>query len=384
MATAVVDIASDLVRKKWMREGLIQASHKSFWSSLSGNSAESVVYQSNNENAADGHTVVFDFDGNLAGEGFLGKETATGKGEQKRKFSDKLTVKRTRHVVDNGDKFDGVNIGDLSVTQHEDSRRKLGDLFMRVKDQSLYDAGQGYLARDVGNNNPTHIIRPNARANIGALTSGDVLGFDFMMELEHVIKTGNGFTSGARRAPLKPYMTADGRPYWLFVVDSYMSLALKKETKFQNIMQNADIRGANNRLISGVLGKIGSLVIVEAGTFFGSSSANSLVKTAVEIPGLRTVDASGTFSGTTTAQSGVVASRGLIMGAGALQIGFGKQPDYKFKESEDFGINSESAVEAWWNVQKCKLVAENEDYSQAKVAGIDYGIVTVETYATTI
>lgn len=383
MATAVVDIASDLVRKKWMREGLIQASHKSFWSSLTGNSAESVVYQANNENAADGHTVVFDFDGNLSGEGFSGKESATGKGEQKRKFSDKLIVQRTRHVVDNGDKFDGVNIGDLSITQHEDSRRKLGDLFMRVKDQTLYDAAQGYLARDVGNNNPTHIIRPNARANIGALTSSDVLGFDFMMELEHVIKTGTGFTSGSRRAPLKPYMTADGRPYWLFVIDSYMSLSLKKETKFQNIMQNADIRGANNRLISGVLGKIGSLVIVEAGTFFGSSSSNKLVKTSVEIPGLRTVDASGTFLGAGT-QSGIVASRGVIMGAGALQIGFGKQPDYKFQESTDFAINSESALEAWWNVQKCKLVAENEDYSQAKVAGIDYGMITVETYAATI
>ena len=83
-------------------------------------------------------------------------------------------------------------------------------------------------------------------------------------------------------------------------------------------------------------------------------------------------------------QSGIVASRGVIMGAGALQIGFGKQPDYKFQESTDFAINSESALEAWWNVQKCKLVAENEDYSQAKVAGIDYGMITVETYAATI
>ena len=47
----------------------------------------------------------------------------------------------TRHWLE----FDGVDIGDLSITQHSDSRSKLGDQFIRFKDQSLFDAAQGNL-----------------------------------------------------------------------------------------------------------------------------------------------------------------------------------------------------------------------------------------------
>jgi len=68
MSTAVVALDSDLVRKKWMREGLVQAASKSFWNTYSGSTKDSIVFQANNLNASDGHTVVFDFDGNLSGK----------------------------------------------------------------------------------------------------------------------------------------------------------------------------------------------------------------------------------------------------------------------------------------------------------------------------
>ncbi len=83
MTTAVVSITSDLVRKKWIREGLLQAKSKSFWSAYTGKTKDSIVMQSNDTGSADGHTVVFDMDGNLAGKAYKGKTTAFGKGEQK-------------------------------------------------------------------------------------------------------------------------------------------------------------------------------------------------------------------------------------------------------------------------------------------------------------
>ena len=132
MATAVVPYGSDLERRKWMREGLIQSASKSFWSPMTGSTKDAVVFQANNESADSGHTVVFDFDGNLSGRAIKGKDTAFGKGEEKRKFSDKLTVERYRLVVDNGDKFDGKAIGDLSILlnpchwQHQGQHRGIG------------------------------------------------------------------------------------------------------------------------------------------------------------------------------------------------------------------------------------------------------------------
>ena len=43
MATGQVRLGSDLERKQWMREGLVQAASKSFWSPMTGNTMDSVV-----------------------------------------------------------------------------------------------------------------------------------------------------------------------------------------------------------------------------------------------------------------------------------------------------------------------------------------------------
>ena len=376
MATNVVSITSDLKRKKWMREGLVQAASKSFWNAYQGNSKDSIVFQSNNASAADGHTVVFDFDGNLVGKAIKGKDTAYGKGEQKRKFSDKITVERYRLVADNGDEFDGVDVGDLSTAQHGDSRTKLGDLFVRFKDQMLFDAAQGLVGQA-----PTHII------DLGTTFTNAQL-----LNIENTIKTSQGFTTGGIRRPLDPFRLADGSPIWLFVIDSAMKNILLQDSTIATLLQTADVRGNNNRAISHVLGKIGSLLIVEAPNFFGTTTGAvpgwAFDDSTIEISGLRQYSTITPTTSPWTGQatfnyaSGTVHSRGLIMGAGALQIGFGKMPDYKYQASPDFAIKSESAVEFWTQSQKTRLVAEQTDYTQAKIAGIDYGIIAVDLEVT--
>lgn len=380
MATAQVRLGSDLERKQWMREGLVQAASKSFWSPLTGTTMDSVVFQAKNESAGSGHTVVFDFDGNLSGKAKKGKETAYGTGETKRKFSDKLTVERYRLVVDNGDKFDGANIGDLTINEHSDSRTRLGDLFVRFKDQSLFDAAQGLITT---NNDviqtPTHVIDLGTTFNWNVLT-----------DIEKTIKTSTGFTTGGVRRPLQPYKLQNGEPVWLYIIDAHMASILRKDTAgYQNILRSADVRGDGNRLINGVIGKIGSLIIMEAPLFFGATDGTTsgfgFNSSEIEISGLRQYDGADPATALWTGQEGFsyastnLHSRGLILGAGALQLGFGKQPDYKFQESQDFAISAESAVEFWMEAQKTRLVAESGgDYKAAKLAGYDYGVVVTD------
>ena len=126
-ATGVVQINSELIRKGWMVEGIVQGKSKSWWSPLIGSTKAAIVYQVNDFGAGNGHTVVFDYSGNLSGEGFEDKEQAYGKGEAKKKFSDKLIVKRVRYAVDNGDEYDAVNIGDLELSMHQNSRTLLSN-----------------------------------------------------------------------------------------------------------------------------------------------------------------------------------------------------------------------------------------------------------------
>lgn len=380
MATAQVRLGSDLERKQWMREGLVQAASKSFWSPMTGNTMDSVVFQAKNETAGSGHTVVFDFDGNLSGKARKGKETAYGTGEAKRKFSDKLTVERYRLVVDNGDKFDGVNIGDLTINEHSDSRTKLGDLFVRFKDQALFDAAQGLITtnNDVVQT-ASHVI------DLGTTFTWNVLS-----DIEKTIKTSTGFTTGGVRRPLQPYKLQNGEPVWLYVIDAHMANILRKDTAgYQNILRSADVRGDGNRLLTGVIGKIGSLIVMEAPLFFGATAGTTsgfgFNDSEIEISGLRQYDGADPATALWTGQEGFnyastnLHSRGLILGAGALELAFGKQPDYKFQESQDFAITAESAVEFWMEAQKTKLVSESGgDYKAAKLAGYDFGVVVTD------
>lgn len=380
-ATAVVRYGSELQRKGWMVRGLVQARATSFWEGLTGGQ-DSVVYQENDLSKGAGHEVVFDFDGNLTSKAHVDKEQAFGNSEQKKKFSDKLRVRRLRWSVDNGDEFDAINIDSLDLTTHEDSRSKLSDLFIRAKDQFLFDAAQGFLS----NNGATHTILPNGKATIGDLVAADTASYDFMMDVEDIAKSGDGFTTGDKRRPMEPFTLANGKRMWLWIIDSRVARDIRKDDGFIGVMANADYRGSDNRLIKGVIGEIGSLIVIEAQNFFGVSSSKVIGKTEVEVCGLRKLDSNGLFEGEIGfgASGAVIASRSLLLGRGALQIGMGKMPDYRWRDSEDFGIKSESALITYMNVQKTVLLAENEDYEDAKVAGYDYGVCVIDTYFKTI
>lgn len=381
MATAIVPLSSELKRKAWLREGLIQGASKSFWAPYTGKTADSIIYVAKEPSAKSGHTVVFDFDGNLSGKAIKGKETAYGKGEQKRKFSDKITVERYRMPVDNGDSFDGVDIGDLSITQHSDSRAKLADLYVRFKDQAIFDTGQGIAQPNTAGSvyTPSHTIDLVSTFN-----------FNTLVDLETTLRTSQGFTTGGIRAPLKPFMMSNGEPIWLYVIDAAQAAMLRKDTAgYQTLVRSGDFRGNMNANFTGLIGKLGRLLIVEAGNFFGFTTAGGgtggagfgIDDSEVEMSGLRQYDATNAawtgMPGFDYATSSLK-SRGMLMGAGAIQFAMGKEPDYKFQESQDFAINAESALETWLEVKKTRLIAENQKYKQAKVSEIDYGVVVTD------
>ena len=379
--TGIVAYDSELVRKGWILKGLVQARSTSFWDGMTGMSEDAIIYQKNDFAVKEGHEVHFQMDGNLVGEAHVDKEQAWGNSEQKKLFSDSLRVRRLRWSVDNGDKFDAKNVGDLSLAEHGDSRTKLADLFIRAKDQMIFDAMVGFLHGEA----PTHRILPNGKTDIASLVADDNFTYNFAMDVEDVIKSGRGYSVGGTRRPLEPYKLADGRRVWLMVIDSRQSRDIRKDNNFVSIASSADVRGEGNILLKGVIGELGAFIVIEAQTAFGKGSEN-IGKSKVEIAGLRKVDSTGLFEGQDGygASGTVIASRGLILGRGAIQIGFGKQPDYKFKSSQDFDIKSESALEVWMNVQKTILNTENTDYDDAKVSGHDYGVIVFDTYYATV
>lgn len=378
MPTNVVPIGSDLKRKKWMLEGLIQAASISVWGPYTGTTSDSVIHQVNNKSAEAGHNVTFQYDGNLAGSAVKGKTTARGKGEQKKLFSSSTTVDRYRIPVDNGDAFDAVDVNNLGTSQHGDSRKKLADLFIRWKDQMIFDAMQGYT----GASALSHSIQVDA--------SSTALTYTNLVAIEKSLRTGTGFKTGAfgsstaasNRAPLKPFRLADGRSMWVLMIDPFTAANIKGNTASGGIMtlsQYADVRGQGNRIFKGLLGTIGQLMLVESESFFGTNdTGNALEDTEVEICGMRQWDSANTAWSGEAAFANAVYSRNLLIGSNAIQMAFGKDPDYKFKSSDDFDINSESAVEFWCGAQRTKLTTEDADYKKAKRADLDNGVIALD------
>ena len=372
--TGVVNYNSPLIRQKWMAEGLVGTAPKSFWAPYIGKTSNSIIMQKNDITADKaGKTVVFDFDGYLVSGPVKGKTTAFGKGEEKRKFSDSLTIERYRFPVDNGDAFDGIEIGDLSITQHSDSRTKLADKWVKFKDQAIFDAAQQQV---------THIIQSST------------FSFENFLDMETIIKTGNGYSVGGRRMPLQPFYTADGKPVWLMVIDSYLKKKLLGSNGAQAIFKDADVRGNENRLFKGVIGKIGNFVVVEADTFFGVQSGAIITDLYAAMDNIAELQGAGlrqyVDDGTVTfkpkkwsgdagyfTETGAIYSRGLILGAGAMQQAFGRMPDYKYQESEDFGIKSESMLEVWCNTRTTSMTVENLDYDTG-IGGISNGSIAFD------
>lgn len=372
--TGVVNYNSPLIRQKWMAEGLVGTAPKSFWAPYIGKTSNSIIMQKNDITADKaGKTVVFDFDGYLVSGPVKGKTTAFGKGEEKRKFSDSLTIERYRFPVDNGDAFDGIEIGDLSITQHADSRSKLADKWVKFKDQAIFDSAQQQV---------THIIQSST------------FGFDDFLDIENIIKTGNGYTIGGRRMPLQPFYTTDMKPIWLMVIDSSLKTKLLKSSGAQSVFKDADISGNENRLFKGVIGKIGNFVVVEADTFFGVQSGAIITDLYAAMDNIAELQGAGlrqyVDDGTVTfkpkkwsgdagyfTETGAIYSRGLILGAGAMQQAFGRMPDYKYQESEDFGIKSESMLEVWCNTRTTSMTVENLDYDTG-IGGISNGSIAFD------
>jgi len=384
MGTGKVAMGSDIQRRKWLNDGLLEAASQSFWQPYTGGTSDAIVYQVNDESCSDGHTVVFDYSGKLTGKAIKGDNMAYGKGEVKRKFSDKIRVAEYTIPVDNGKKFDGCDIGDLTINEHSDSRAKLGDLFIRWKDQMIFDAAQGGLGQV-----PTHIF-----------DLGTSFTYDNLIELETAAKTGKGFvtpdakgvvsaTKASRRGPLNAFRTQGGDDYFLCVVDTYMASKLKMDSSYQTIVINADVRGNNNRAIEMVIGKLGKIYYVEAGDFFGLTDGEGdfgLEDSEIDFAGLRkykklTTGGDLVWEGQAKFETaaGDTYSRGLLLGGGALKAAFGKMPDYLFQKSDNFGKTSQSAMEYWCETKKTKLKVESgKDFGAAKVANLDFSVITVD------
>lgn len=396
--TGFISPGSPLERQKWVLDNLRDRAQFSFTNGLAGDNSRSIIHQINETGAKNGHRTVFQNRGQTLGNWKKDQEVVRGTGENKQLYSDMVEVARWRTEVNNGDQFDGVNVGDLSLTQHQDAILDLSSIYVKDMDQAFFDVAQ---------QSASHRIK-----------LGNGFNYDAFFEIEKIIKAGEGYIKNEsntpinkRRAVLDGFTAVRGTQdagvatnlvmnKYLMFIDPYMKEQLYKDPRFQTMMATADIRGNGNRVINGVVGKVGSLIIVEVPLFMGHTrsrvagdfinknpeAANAFShqfdKHKVVTQGLRTYTADTDWEPKAWEGDEVRArgankfSRAVIVSAGAMLKAVGRMPEYKLAYSQDYGITSGSMLEVWQGFKARYLKAETGD--NANIAGTSYGIVSVD------
>ena len=440
---AYVQPGDPLIRNKWVREGMLQAASRSHWAPYTSNGAGGIIQIKTDFMAKRFSQLTFDYDSFIAIPAKQGKEVVRGTGRVKWKFSDRLTIDRYRWAINNGDKFDAMDIDAQDLTAHGDSIAKLADNFIRFKDQWLFDMMQGFTRyyTDGGQQityDPHHliyidgtkalgynefagianIVRESTFGRVGSGTNKEKVFQGSGWKIRKLLANGtyeeaNANTpeiliKGQKRVPLKPYTMKDQEPCWYLFVDDTVKTMLLRDASMQRILLQSEVRG-NNRLMRGVIGKVGNIMIVEMPTFFGTSENDSSEpkQQIVEISGMskirasalgdlytagdaaakgiRSSDISDTIAWMGTSKydgidttNGAQISRCFLLGERAFYLAMGMHPEYYFAANQDYGIDSESAMEVWMHIDKVQLRPSHADFAEAKVSGYPYGIIPVD------
>ena len=429
-----VDINSPLIRKQWVVEGMIGKAHQSFWTPYTGDTDSAIIYQNKDLSCGLNQVITFDFDGKLTGEGMQGWGEVCGIGETDRKFSSQLKMDVFSWMTTGQLKTDACDINDLELYYHKGARSRLMDLYLRHKDQFIFDTFVGALGCP-----PTHIY-----------DLGCSFEFSDIMEISNAAKEGIGFKKpnpngtvsdqdAEDRMPLEGFKLSNGNPVYLMVITSKMAMSLKQNPAYQTIMVHGDVRGNNNAVISGIIGQHENIIFVTAPTFSGSTKGKGKFKPVVDskitFSGLRrfAVGADGvvvwqgqrdfrkiekladqeklakaqaeadlerlneaiktaTGAKKTALQAEIdnaqatidaprqnkVYSRGLLLGQSAGQFAYGQPADYQVEPTR-FKRRYDSLLDVFMNFQKTQLELEmGEDYEGATVTELDYGVIAVD------
>jgi hypothetical protein len=375
-STAQLNLNDPLERKRWVKQQLVIAanSRANLFRGYVGGSAQSIIYRSSMTASNAMQSVIFDFDGFLSNPPIVGKQRAVGKGEAQKHFSDQLHLNFYRFVRDNGWRVEASAYDKVNNTKHTYAMSQLANLNTRFYSQTLSDAFQGVLKGC----EPTHIVRPNNKAKTADLTATDKPTLSFLNKLEEVAQMGWGFSEGVSetRLPLIPG-TASGR--YTLLVDQLFPILLREDPAFRELIQYADVRGNNNRLLRGYIGTIGNLDIVTVPMAHGFMVSREFGGSGVMLPGFRFLNKNGAVTGEKNFSiKDELIGRGVIIGQSALRLASGPAPEYVYEEydAKEF---SESILRAFMNVAPVRYREHNGDYS-TNITGYNFGMIHFEYY----
>ena len=321
-----------------------------------------------------------------------GKELE-GKGEKPITYHLSFDINRVVFVQQSVSRMEAADTGTQAYASVNDLMERLADRYMKWMDQAKTDMLQGGMKDDP----LSHVI-----------DFEDQFGYNELLALEEYLQTGQKpqvrNSSGVARAltfsdpfvdriPPSPFMVVNNKPYWLLVIDTKTRHKLLQSVPLQNILREGDVRGNGNRLLTGVIGTIGCLMIKEMPYAIGGKIRSNLNWwdqgdiEEVQIPGLRELDVNSEAETTAgripkwTGQPGFKAggaktSMCLLLGGGCVFYATAASPRYE-TNSQQFRETWEAAFLTYLEWQRLTLDVTTVDRHRA-YAGYHKGITGIK------
>jgi N4-gp56 family major capsid protein len=268
-------------------------------------SASNVLQVKTDLEGMQGDKMTFGLRTRLAGSGVTGDQTLEGNEEALSTNSDSIELEMYRHAVrDDG----GMTRKRAAWDVVAESRAAIRDWGTEKIDELIFTAAF---------DSPNQILAPDSTFKYSsiatakaALTTADKLSPAFLNKAKAAIKTG----FNRDQTPLRP-VKVEGKDYFVLVVHPDSLHDLKRDAEWNEAVRMAEVRGGSNPIFSGATAIWDGIIIFD--------HENCLI----------TLDGGGSTD---------PIARGLLMGAQALQWGWGVRPsmverDFDYGNQKGFG-----------------------------------------------
>ena len=305
-----------------------------------------------------GDEVTFSLIDPFVGDGVIDDETMEDQEEALVSHDFKIRLRRRRHATRTAGKMTERMV---AWSIRAKSKTNLGLWLARVHDRDIVAAMSG-VANSVGT------IAANAPSSTrkwtgGQKADGTLYHTDNDLDSEVDSQTNHLFgekvIEAVRRKAtmtepiLRPIRTKDGEDIYLMFIHGYQHKALRAATDYKAALQDADVRGAKNRLFRNSAG------------FWNGVLVHEIPKIETRL-GAGGSTASEYFDSGDDCASGIAVARALFCGAGAVCVAYGGNPEW---DEEDFDYGNQ------WGICLSLFLS----IAKTEFNSIDYGVIAVDT-----
>lgn len=254
----VTTLPTGLVQKAWAKQLWTEAERDNFFAKFTGEGANNIIQVKTDLKKEKGDQITVPLVMRLTGEGVTGDSTLEGNEEKLQMYDCPVTVNQYRHAV----RLAGMMEEQKTAINLRTAAKDGLKLWLKEKIEKLT------VDALIKSPDADHTLYAGTNEAENTITAADKLTTDLISVAARKAKT---LTPKIRR------VLADGKEYYIMLVDNYQARDLKNDERWIAAQENCAERGSSNPIFTGLLGVWDGVALYEyeglPRTATGASSA---------------------------------------------------------------------------------------------------------------